>query len=120
LQQYDWPGNIRELQHVIERAVILSRDARLRLDLAFPENPQRTTRQSPASHYVRPTVTFVPEAKRKQGERDNLIAALTQARGKVYGRGGAAELLGVKPTTLASRLKALGIKRPADVSPAMR
>ncbi len=112
LQRYDWPGNIRELQNVIERAVILSQGGRLSFELpqAFPETPP------PAPADAVPTPgrgTFVPEAERKKRHRAEIVAALEQAKGKVFGPGGAAELLGVKPTTLASRMKALGIKRPS-------
>jgi transcriptional regulator with GAF, ATPase, and Fis domain len=54
----------------------------------------------------------VTAAETRRRERDNLVAALEKARWKIYGSGGAAELLGLKPTTLASRIKALGIRRP--------
>jgi transcriptional regulator with GAF, ATPase, and Fis domain len=108
LQQYPWPGNVRELQNVIERAVIISQGGRLQLDLALPAgvdremNPLKTTRpDTPAD--------FIPENVWKQRERENIVAALIKAKGKVYGPGGAAELLGVKPTTLAYRLKKLGL-----------
>ncbi len=74
LESYPWPGNVREPQHVLERAALMSPSRVLELEI------------------------------------DNLRAALEQACGKVYGAGGAAELLGMKPTTLASRLEALKIK----------
>jgi transcriptional regulator with GAF, ATPase, and Fis domain len=112
LQAYDWPGNVRELQNVIERAVIVSPGDALRLDLGLPSRvPGRrplVPRRGPA-----PGSEPVSEAEWKRQERQNLLAALQQAGGKIYGPGGAAELLGVKPTTLASRLKALGIKKPS-------
>ena len=112
LQQYDWPGNIRELQNVIERAVIISQGGPLRLDLALPEiaspvSPQPATRAEPSSE-----AAVISEAEWKGRERDNLLAALKQTHGKIYGLGGAAALLGIKPTTLAHRLKVLGIKGP--------
>ncbi len=98
LERYHWPGNIRELQNVIERAVILSRGEKLQLDLgaAEPVPPE-----APAS--------WVDDAEWRRREKANLRAALEAAGGKVYGREGAAALLGIKPTTLASRLRALGI-----------
>ena len=113
LQAYDWPGNVRELQNVIERAVIVSRGGPLRLDLVPPTHvpgrgPPPVPRRSPE-----PGVESVSEAEWRRQKRQNLLAALQQAGGKIYGPGGAAKLLGIKPTTLASRLKALGIKRPS-------
>jgi transcriptional regulator with GAF, ATPase, and Fis domain len=101
LQRYAWPGNVRELQHVLERAVITSAGGRLNLDV--PAAPQRARAEVTAATAVR------TDAEMRQLEADNLRAALQAAGGKVSGPGGAAELLGLKPTTLASRLKALGI-----------
>ena len=60
----------------------------------------------------RPSAAVVPEAELRRRERENVLGALEQAHWKVYGPGGAAELLGIKATTLASRMRALGIKRP--------
>ena len=54
--------------------------------------------------------TVIPEAERRQRERDNILSALAQTNWKIYGTDGAAELLGVKPTTLASRIKKLGLR----------
>jgi transcriptional regulator with GAF, ATPase, and Fis domain len=104
LQRYDWPGNVRELQHVIERAVITAHGARLAIDLpAHAADPPATP--MPAAD------TVLTDAEVRRLEADNIRAALRQARGKVSGTGGAAELLGIKPTTLASRIKALGLSR---------
>ncbi len=110
LRNYDWPGNIRELQNVIERAVILAQDNQLRFDLpgtASPQAMERTDAERSASQDGQ----IIQETDRKQRDREAIIAALEKADGKVAGRGGAAEILGVKPTTLYSRVKALGIKR---------
>ncbi len=107
LEAYDWPGNIRELQNVIERAVILSSGRQLRLDLALPAAPAASRRQ--AATPVGPGV--VPEAEWRRRERANIVTALDQSGWKVYGPGGAAALLGVPGTTLASRMKALGVRR---------
>ena len=109
LDAYRWPGNIRELQHVIERAVLLSSGGTLRLEgiLAEPRDAERLL-TPPAQEPVIDGV--IPDIEWRKRERENLQAALRQADGRVYGTGGAAELLGVRPTTLASRLKTLGLK----------
>ena len=106
LQQYDWPGNVRELQNVIERAVILSKGGRLRLDIALADRPAMA---SPASDL--PDVILTDRECRDR-ERANVMRALERSEGRIYGRGGAAELLGINPTTLASRLRALKITPP--------
>ena len=115
LKRYDWPGNVRELQHVIERAVILGQGGRLRLDLALPPRQLGSEsikqRQAPVVE-PRPSAVVVPEAQMRRRERENVLGALEQAHWRVYGPGGAAELLGINATTLASRMKALGIRRP--------
>ncbi|MFZ4965585.1 MULTISPECIES: sigma 54-interacting transcriptional regulator [Pseudomonas] len=102
LQAYDWPGNIRELQNVIERALITATGAELNIDLPGAA----VSGQAPASEHLRPIMT---EQQLRTLERDNLCAALAACGGKLFGKDGAAELLGIKPTTLASRLKKLGI-----------
>jgi transcriptional regulator with GAF, ATPase, and Fis domain len=104
LQRYHWPGNVRELQHVIERAVITADGPRLRIELPSGE-PGKPTPVPTAADRV------LTDAEVRRLEADNIRAALRLARGKVSGAGGAAELLGVKPTTLASRIKALGLSR---------
>jgi transcriptional regulator with GAF, ATPase, and Fis domain len=115
LRAYDWPGNVRELQHVIERAVILSTDAHLRLDLALPKlssalSPSSPPR-APASPHPSPTAAPVPMTEFKRLERDNLMAALIKTRWRIAGAGGAAELLGMAPSTLRDRMRALRIDR---------
>jgi len=109
LQQYDWPGNVRELQNVIERAVITAQAGTLRFDLPRAEaDPGGTMPNAPAT----PRAPIVPDAEMKRRERENILAALQRTGWKVYGRGGAAELLRIKPTTLASRMKKMKIVRP--------
>jgi transcriptional regulator with GAF, ATPase, and Fis domain len=105
LQQYDWPGNVRELQHVIERAVITTTGSRLNIEL--PESTSAAPK-SKAPPLVADEVKT--DAQIRQLEADNIRAALKAANGKVAGSGGAAQLLGMKSTTLASRIKALGIQ----------
>jgi transcriptional regulator with GAF, ATPase, and Fis domain len=110
LQAYSWPGNVRELQNIIERAVITSRDGKLDLDRALPESVNPTTSVALTNGAAEPK--RVRTAKELEAlERDNIIAALDAAEWKVAGENGAAQLLGVKPTTLNSRMKALGIER---------
>jgi transcriptional regulator with GAF, ATPase, and Fis domain len=114
LEAYGWPGNVRELQHVIERAVLLCRGGALDIDevLGGPVARERAAlAPSPADPPALATV--ISEAEWRRRERENLRAALHLARGRIYGRDGAAERLGVKPTTLISRLKTLGL-READ------
>ncbi|MGH0031647.1 MAG: sigma 54-interacting transcriptional regulator [Myxococcota bacterium] len=108
LQRYAWPGNVRELQNVIERAVITAKNGRLRLDL--PAGARAPDAVEGASAAPGAGGILTEEALRDL-ERENLRAAMEQAGGKIYGAGGAAELLGMKPTTLASRLERLGLKR---------
>jgi PAS domain S-box-containing protein len=103
LQSYSWPGNIRELQNVIERALITSVGAVLNLDL--PDEPKTTVTQKPS-----PSSQIMTDAQIRELERNNMQAALKASDGKLFGKGGAAELLGLKPTTLASRFKRLEIK----------
>jgi PAS domain S-box-containing protein len=108
LKSYGWPGNVRELQNVIERAVITCRDGRLNLERALPESGKvnATESVSPDSN------KRVHTAKELEAlERTNMIAALEATSWRVSGDGGAAQLLGIKPTTLSSRMKALGIER---------
>ncbi|HTF93502.1 MAG TPA: sigma 54-interacting transcriptional regulator [Verrucomicrobiae bacterium] len=109
LQAYSWPGNVRELQNIIERAVITSRDGKLDLDRALPESVNSTAVALANGSIDLKRVRTAKELE--ELERNNIIAALDAAEGKVAGENGAAQLLGVKPTTLSSRMKALGIER---------
>jgi transcriptional regulator with GAF, ATPase, and Fis domain len=116
LQHYHWPGNIRELENVVERQVILARDGRVRFDGLPVEHCAETARplsglcpdREPAPAGI------LSEEDFRAMERANLLAAHNHNTGKVSGAGGAAHLLGVKPTTLASRLKKYGIA-PRDI-----
>ena len=109
---YDWPGNVRELQNVIERAVILAQDGRLSIDLPDAGSPGRGAAQ-PVPPEQRPRI--LTEAELRELERTNIEAAMAACGGRVSGAGGAAELLGLRPTTLASRIKALEIGRPGGL-----
>ena len=112
LHQYSWPGNVRELQNVIERAVILSRGSALRFDELQPSLPAQ--RDGPARPEGSESSEIVPEVEWRRRERANVRAALERSGGRIYGPDGAASLLGIKPTTLISRLQALGLRHPAS------
>lgn len=114
LQAYDWPGNVRELENVIERAVISARNGRLNIDLPKIENIN-TKQEIPVDKDNRTSISqpqILTESERMQRDRDIILNALKTANGKVFGPGGAAEILGVKPTTLSSRMKRLNIEKP--------
>ena len=110
MRAYDWPGNIRELRNVIQRAVILARGGPLQLDLPAPAGAPGPRPVSPAP--LTGPVPYLTEAEMRQRERDNLVAVLDAAQWRVMGAGGAAELLGIKPTTLFSRMKVFNLHRP--------
>jgi len=110
LYGYDWPGNVRELQNVIERALILSGDGPLRIDL-FDSVDGPAMPAPPVDEKPGDTKSFLTEAEFRQRERENLVAALEFADWQVSGPGGAAELLGLNPSTLNYRIKALGLRR---------
>ena len=109
LCSYAWPGNVRELQNVIERALITAHDGALNLDRALPESALG----SAAGIVDDDTTKIMTSNQFQQLERDNLCMALEATTWQVAGKGGAAELLGMNPTTLSSRMKALGIRRPS-------
>jgi transcriptional regulator with GAF, ATPase, and Fis domain len=103
LTAYDWPGNVRELQNVIERALILTAGALIESDaIGLGQEHGRGAQAPPV-----PGVLTLADA-----ERQAIVAALDRARWRVSGRGGAAELLALKPTTLHAKMKKLGIHRP--------
>lgn len=109
LLRYSWPGNVRELQNVIERAVITARNGYLDLARAIPEEEgQRPADAALLEATVPGRVLTVSELEGM--ERDNIRRALQQSGGKIAGPRGAAALLGMKPSTLGSRLKTLGLK----------
>ncbi len=109
IKAYSWPGNVRELKNVIERAVILSPGKALRLDLSMPD---LKSDEETVTVVQQPGNELMTEAEMRDFQRANIVKALEQANWKVSGSGGAAELLGVRPTTLADRIRTFKIKRP--------
>jgi PAS domain S-box-containing protein len=107
LLEYHWPGNVRELQNVIERAVITSLDGRLNLNRALPEVSSTELSTDEQNAAIRTAEEML------QFERDNILRALQVSDWRVSGKGGAAEMLGINPSTLTSRMKSLGISRQA-------
>ena len=105
LQTYNWPGNIRELENMIERAVIVSGTGKLRIDIPELNQSLLQSDEQAQDHRAESAFLVQTEDERRANERANLISALKQCGGKVAGRDGAARLLGVKPTTLYSRIQ---------------
>lgn len=107
LSAHSWPGNIRELQNSVERAVILSQGGPLKFDLA-PVIDARHATHAPGP--VDPGALLTRD-ELKRRERESIQAALIQCGGKIFGPGGAADALKMRPTTLSSRIKSLGLKK---------
>jgi len=105
LKQYHWPGNIRELENVIERHVILARGGSLRFENLNLERGINGPMVDTALMVEQDARRVLTDQDLRQQERRSLVLALKQCQGKVFGPGGAADLLGVRPTTLASRIK---------------
>lgn len=111
IRDYDWPGNIRELKSVIERAVILSKGNTLRLDLSMSQ----TNTSVDSNPIVEPELAeqaILDEVAMKRFQKKNIETALMQADWRVSGERGAASLLGLRPTTLIDRMKSFGIRKP--------
>jgi transcriptional regulator with GAF, ATPase, and Fis domain len=104
LTDYDWPGNVRELSNVVERALILSAEPRLGFGDIMNHHPRAS---APSS-----IVGTASGAHLEDIEREHIIRVLQQCGWRVRGDGGAAERLGLKRSTLVSRMKKLGIERP--------
>ncbi|GAA4269527.1 sigma 54-interacting transcriptional regulator [Hyunsoonleella aestuarii] len=107
LEAYNWPGNVRELQNLIERAVIVSQNGIINWQAIIPNNSDKSEIQKEAcQEKILTSKEFLAL------EKSNILKALKKTRWKVSGKNGAAELLQIPPTTLASRIKALKIDRP--------
>ncbi|HEX6169314.1 MAG TPA: sigma-54 dependent transcriptional regulator [Chitinophagaceae bacterium] len=98
---YDWPGNIRELENIIERSVLLTTTTSI-TDIILPDQKKTITN----SHGSKESIKTIEE-----NERDHIISALRSCNGKISGEGGAAELLNIHTSTLNSKIKKLGITR---------
>jgi formate hydrogenlyase transcriptional activator len=105
LAAYQWPGNVRELQNTVERAIILWQEGPLTFDLPASRPHKNTGEAVPPT--AKTALLTLDELKRQ--ERETIINALIQANGRVSGARGAAELLGMKPSTLASRISSMSI-----------
>lgn len=115
LESYHWPGNVRELQNVIERAAILSRGGTLHIEALASKRQDAGSSASrsgvPDHEKVSEEIEVLSDVEMRLRERENVLAALRKARWKVSGPGGAADLLGLKPTTLAARMRSMGISK---------
>jgi len=110
LLDYGWPGNVRELKNVIERAVILSPGNVLRLDLSMPN--LSVAEMNTVVNVAPDAKEILTEKEMRAFQKKNTAAALKQAGWRVSGPEGAAELLGIRPTTLADRIRSFGLQKP--------
>jgi formate hydrogenlyase transcriptional activator len=104
LQEYNWPGNIRELQNVIERAVVLAQSAIVEADSIMI-----LSNAHPHPELDKPDLLTLADAERRA-----IVAALEAAHWRVSGKAGAADRLGLKPTTLRAKMNKLGVHRPTQ------
>jgi transcriptional regulator with GAF, ATPase, and Fis domain len=111
LRRYQWPGNVRELKNVIERAVILSHGETLRLDLSMLDVGVMPSLSDETGIPDTEQAGFLTEEEMKVRQKANLEAVLAAAHWRISGNGGAAELLGIKPSTLTDRMRSMGIRR---------
>jgi len=111
LQSYDWPGNVRELQNVCERSVITSRSKTLQFDLPVNLTSVDSSGGAPALPVYGEPGGVLTETEMRRLERENIQRAQNQSRWKIYGAGGAAEILDLRPTTLIARMNKMDLKR---------
>ncbi|MBQ7590748.1 MAG: sigma 54-interacting transcriptional regulator [Verrucomicrobia bacterium] len=114
LQNYDWPGNIRELRNVVERAVILSRGGNLHFNIPIDTRSAGIAVHFPSANTSADTQEpdYLTEEEMNQRQKENTFKVLQKTNWKIKGADGAAALLGIKPTTLLSRIKKMGLQRP--------
>jgi transcriptional regulator of acetoin/glycerol metabolism len=101
--QYNWPGNIRELEHLIERSIIISKDTSITFGNLLNASLNKSEQDITAFKTL------------EEIEKDHIITALKISHGKVTGEKSAAQLLGINGKTLASRMRKLGIKRTIEI-----
>jgi predicted ATPase/transcriptional regulator with GAF, ATPase, and Fis domain len=111
LEGYHWPGNIREMQNVIERAVILSKSSVLLLDAGFQLAEEPESSLSPEMQRGPVVSSSIEPASMDEVAKHHILAVLAQTHGVIEGRAGAARILGLHPNTLRSRMRKLGIMR---------
>jgi transcriptional regulator with GAF, ATPase, and Fis domain len=113
LHNYGWPGNVREMQNLIERALIVAQRGPLRFDIPPAEGEAPVPVPAPGVDAAGSDVLILTDPELRRRERTNILAALTNSGWRIHGPGGAAELLRINPSTLVSRLRKLGLKKPA-------
>ncbi|TFF37796.1 sigma 54-interacting transcriptional regulator [Mucilaginibacter psychrotolerans] len=104
LKNYHWPGNIRELEHLIERQVLIKTEGLIE-NIALPQH------QTEKNNQIDRQEGNIPLKTMEEMEADYIVHVLKNCQGRIGGPGGAAEILGMPPSTLHSRIKKLGIKR---------
>jgi len=111
---YSWPGNIRELQNVIERALIVATGPILDLEHGLTSIPASSVPEQPLElEEIIPNADESSLKTLQEVEREHILAVLQQTHGVIEGSNGAAKTLGMHPNTLRHRMEKLGIKRPA-------
>ena len=110
LQDYEWPGNVRELQNIVERAVIMARFGALQFQVE-QDGLHLTADGTASAPQTFDGDLILTDEEMRLRERNNIAAALRLSHGRIYGPGGAAVMLGLKPTTLNARIKKWGLER---------
>ena len=112
LQGYSWPGNVRELEHLIQRAVLLCKDGVIRVD----DLPFLTVGQRAGDTDAKKSFSPLAQPAEGEEEKQQLLAALQAANWIIYGDWGAAQMLGMNPERLRSRMRKYGLRKPKKPS----